>query len=75
MPTGVPLVYELDDALKPLRHYYLGDPEVAAKAAAAVAAQGTPRLKRLSGLLRQAVEALGGARSTKRLSATGPTMT
>jgi 2,3-bisphosphoglycerate-dependent phosphoglycerate mutase len=33
-------VYELDDALKPLRHYYLGDPELAAKAAAAVAAQG-----------------------------------
>lgn len=27
IPTGVPLVYELDDALKPLRHFYLGDPE------------------------------------------------
>ena len=40
IPTGIPLVYELDDDLKPLRHYYLGDPEVAAKAAAAVAAQG-----------------------------------
>jgi 2,3-bisphosphoglycerate-dependent phosphoglycerate mutase len=40
IPNGIPLVYELDDALKPLRHYYLGDPEVAAKAAAAVAAQG-----------------------------------
>ena len=40
IPNGIPLVYELDAALKPLRHYYLGDPEVAAKAAAAVAAQG-----------------------------------
>ena len=40
IPNGIPLVYELDDALEPLRHYYLGDPEVAAKAAAAVAAQG-----------------------------------
>jgi 2,3-bisphosphoglycerate-dependent phosphoglycerate mutase len=40
IPTGIPLVYELDDALKPLRHYYLGDPEAVAKAAAAVAAQG-----------------------------------
>jgi len=40
IPTGVPLVYELDDDLKPLNHYYLGDPEEIAKAAAAVAAQG-----------------------------------
>jgi len=40
IPNGIPLVYELDAALRPLRHYYLGDPEVAAKAAAAVAAQG-----------------------------------
>jgi len=39
IPTGIPLVYELDDALKPIRHYYLGDPDAAAKAAAAVAAQ------------------------------------
>ena len=39
IPTGIPLVYELDDTLKPIRHYYLGDPEAAAKAAAAVAAQ------------------------------------
>jgi 2,3-bisphosphoglycerate-dependent phosphoglycerate mutase len=39
IPTGIPLVYELDEALKPIRHYYLGDPEAAAKAAAAVAAQ------------------------------------
>jgi 2,3-bisphosphoglycerate-dependent phosphoglycerate mutase len=40
IPNGIPLVYELDDELKPIRHYYLGDPEVAARAAAAVAAQG-----------------------------------
>ena len=40
IPNGIPLVYELDDELKPLRHYYLGDAEAAAKAAAAVAAQG-----------------------------------
>ena len=40
IPTGVPLVYELDDDLKPLQHYYLGDPEAVAKAAAAVANQG-----------------------------------
>jgi len=40
IPNGIPLVYELDDALRPLRHYYLGDPEAAARAAAAVASQG-----------------------------------
>jgi 2,3-bisphosphoglycerate-dependent phosphoglycerate mutase len=40
IPNGIPLVYELDQALKPIRSYYLGDPEAAAKAAAAVAAQG-----------------------------------
>jgi 2,3-bisphosphoglycerate-dependent phosphoglycerate mutase len=39
IPTGIPLVYELDDDMKPIRNYYLGDPEAAAKAAAAVAAQ------------------------------------
>jgi 2,3-bisphosphoglycerate-dependent phosphoglycerate mutase len=39
IPTGIPLVYELDDNLKPIRHYYLGDPEAAAAAAAKVAAQ------------------------------------
>ena len=39
IPTGIPLVYELDDKLEPLRHYYLGDPEVAAAAARAVAEQ------------------------------------
>jgi hypothetical protein len=36
IPNGIPLVYELDDNLKPIRHYYLGDAEAAAKAAAAV---------------------------------------
>lgn len=40
IPNGIPLVYELDDDLKPLRHYYLGDAEAIAAAAAAVAAQG-----------------------------------
>ena len=40
IPNGIPLVYELDAALQPIRHYYLGDPEAAARAAAAVAAQG-----------------------------------
>jgi 2,3-bisphosphoglycerate-dependent phosphoglycerate mutase len=39
IPTGIPLVYELDDSLKPLRSYYLGDPEAARKAAEAVAKQ------------------------------------
>jgi|TARA_Y100000310_G_scaffold65794_1_gene61242 2,3-bisphosphoglycerate-dependent phosphoglycerate mutase len=39
IPTGVPLVYELDDKLQPIKHYYLGDPEVIAKKTAAVAAQ------------------------------------
>jgi 2,3-bisphosphoglycerate-dependent phosphoglycerate mutase len=40
IPTGLPLVYEFDKELKPLKHYYLGDPEEAAKKAAAVANQG-----------------------------------
>jgi len=40
IPNGIPLVYELDANLKPLRHYYLGDAQAAAQAAAAVAAQG-----------------------------------
>jgi 2,3-bisphosphoglycerate-dependent phosphoglycerate mutase len=41
IPNGIPLVYELDEALKPIRSYYLGDPEVAAAAAAAVARQAS----------------------------------
>ena len=40
IPNGIPLVYELDAELKPIRHYYLGDAEAAARAAAAVASQG-----------------------------------
>jgi 2,3-bisphosphoglycerate-dependent phosphoglycerate mutase len=40
IPTGIPLVYELDDDLKPIRHYYLGDQAAIAAAAAAVASQG-----------------------------------
>ncbi len=40
IPNGIPLVYELDADLKPLTHYYLGDADAVAKAAAAVANQG-----------------------------------
>lgn len=40
IPTGIPLVYELDADLKPIKNYYLGDPEEAKKAALAVANQG-----------------------------------
>jgi len=39
IPTGIPLVYELDAELRPIRHYYLGDPAAAAAAAARVANQ------------------------------------
>jgi 2,3-bisphosphoglycerate-dependent phosphoglycerate mutase len=39
IPTGIPLVYELDAGLKPTTHYYLGDPEAARRAADAVAKQ------------------------------------
>jgi 2,3-bisphosphoglycerate-dependent phosphoglycerate mutase len=40
IPTGIPLVYELDSDLKPVTHYYLADEETVRKAAEAVAAQG-----------------------------------
>jgi 2,3-bisphosphoglycerate-dependent phosphoglycerate mutase len=40
IPTGIPLVYELDASLGPLRHYYLGDPEEVARRVAAVSSQG-----------------------------------
>ena len=40
IPTGVPLVYKLDAALKPVEHFYLGDADAVARKAAAVAAQG-----------------------------------
>jgi 2,3-bisphosphoglycerate-dependent phosphoglycerate mutase len=43
IPTGIPLVYELDDDLKPVRHYYLGDPHAAAAAAARVANQASQK--------------------------------
>jgi len=43
IPTGVPLVYELDDNLQPLKHYYLGDQEEIRKAMEAVAKQGKAR--------------------------------
>lgn len=40
IPTGIPLIYELDGDLKPIKNYYLGDPEAIQKAAEAVARQG-----------------------------------
>ncbi|RPI81543.1 MAG: 2,3-bisphosphoglycerate-dependent phosphoglycerate mutase, partial [Chloroflexi bacterium] len=43
IPTGIPLVYELDEELRPLTHYYLGDEEAVRKAAEAVAKQGAVR--------------------------------
>lgn len=43
IPTGIPLVYELDEDLRPLRHYYLGDEKAAAAAAAAVGQQGAKK--------------------------------
>jgi 2,3-bisphosphoglycerate-dependent phosphoglycerate mutase len=43
IPTGIPLVYELDEHLKPIRHYYLGDPAAAAAAAARVANQAAQK--------------------------------
>jgi 2,3-bisphosphoglycerate-dependent phosphoglycerate mutase len=42
IPNGIPLVYELGADLKPIKNYYLGDPQTAAKAAHAVANQGKP---------------------------------
>ena len=43
IPTGVPLVYQLNDDLKPLQHFYLGDQEAIKQKAAAVAGQGKAR--------------------------------
>ena len=40
IPTGIPLIYELDEELKPARHYYLGDPDQVARAIQSVASQG-----------------------------------
>jgi 2,3-bisphosphoglycerate-dependent phosphoglycerate mutase len=44
IPTGIPLVYELDDSLHPLKHYYLGDADEVAKRIAAVSAQGKAKV-------------------------------
>jgi 2,3-bisphosphoglycerate-dependent phosphoglycerate mutase len=44
VPTGIPLVYELDQHLKPIRHYYLGDADEVAKRIAAVSAQGKAKV-------------------------------
>jgi len=44
IPTGIPLVYELDSSLKPLKHYYLGDADEVAKRVAAVSAQGKAKV-------------------------------
>jgi len=43
IPTGIPLVYELDDDLRPLRHYYLADEAAVQAAMQAVAGQGKKR--------------------------------
>jgi 2,3-bisphosphoglycerate-dependent phosphoglycerate mutase len=43
IPTGIPLVYLLNDDLQPLQKFYLGDPEAVRSAAAAVANQGKTR--------------------------------
>jgi len=43
IPTGIPLIYELDEDLKPIRHYYLGDEEEIRKATEAVKNQGKAR--------------------------------
>jgi 2,3-bisphosphoglycerate-dependent phosphoglycerate mutase len=44
IPTGIPLVYELDERLKPIKHYYLGDAEEVARRVASVAAQGKAKV-------------------------------
>jgi 2,3-bisphosphoglycerate-dependent phosphoglycerate mutase len=45
IPTGIPLVYELNDDLRPETHYYLGDPETVRQASEAVANQGKSQQK------------------------------
>jgi 2,3-bisphosphoglycerate-dependent phosphoglycerate mutase len=44
VPTGIPLVYELDAELKPIKHYYLGDQAELARRIAAVSAQGRAKV-------------------------------
>ena len=46
IPTGIPLVYDLDDGLKPIRHYYLGDESKIEEAARAVAGQASAKAPR-----------------------------
>ena len=43
IPTGIPLIYELDEELKPIKYFYLGDPDEIEKASEAVARQGKVR--------------------------------
>jgi len=45
IPTGIPLIYELSDDLKPIRHYYLGDEESIRKAIESVVSQGKAEKK------------------------------
>jgi 2,3-bisphosphoglycerate-dependent phosphoglycerate mutase len=45
IPTGIPLIYELDNDLRPVKHYYLGDEEKIRKAIESVAAQGKAQMK------------------------------
>jgi len=45
IPTGIPLVYELDDNIKPIKNYYLGDPNEVRKAIEGVASQGKAKAK------------------------------
>jgi 2,3-bisphosphoglycerate-dependent phosphoglycerate mutase len=40
IPTGVPLIYELDESLKPIKNYYLGDPDEIKRATETIARQG-----------------------------------
>ena len=49
IPTGVPLIYELDADLKPIKHYYLGDPDEIRKAQEAVAKQGRKEFPQVAG--------------------------
>jgi 2,3-bisphosphoglycerate-dependent phosphoglycerate mutase len=45
IPTGIPLMYELDDHLRPIRHEYLGDPDQVRKAIESVARQGKAKAR------------------------------
>ena len=47
IPTGIPLIYKLDDDLKPINHYYLGDPEAVKQAIEAVENQGRAKYGKL----------------------------